>query len=233
MLRADSIVKGFLQADGSWLPVLEKVSLRAAAGSIIGILGPNGCGKTTLLNIIAGEMSADAGMILLDGVSIDGEPQIRRASTIGRVHQDSYKSLSSILAVGELLSIACRRGKRLSLRPPSPNNALSEIVSYSQYVADFLQANLHVPARYLSGGQRQLLAITAGLLGSPRVVLLDEHKASLDSAYSQEVDAMIRAFVQACAASALVVTHDHGWAKVFCDRLYTLPLNVDPFSVAD
>jgi putative ABC transport system ATP-binding protein len=209
----------FEQADGEFLSVLEGVTFRVEPGSMFGLMGPNGSGKTTLLRVLSGELIPTRGEVFLKGKDITHQPRHRRARFVGRVHQDSYKALASDLTVGEVLSLAERRQKRLCLRFSAPEAAFQELQLRSKAICDFLMSRRETVCWQLSGGQRQLLAIAVAVLGRPYLLLLDEHMSSLDEQYTDLVTSMITEYVQSTQAAVIVVTHSHKWAKAYCTEL--------------
>ena len=217
MLTLLDISKSFPQPDGGRLLLFEHVSFTVEDGVIMAVLGPNGCGKTTLFRLVSGEISPDSGSIELDETPLDSVPLYRRSKSIGRVHQDSYRSLASDLTIREVLSIAAKRRKLLTLSFPSPERALAELGEISGEVLQFLKVYLNTPTRFLSGGERQLLAIAICVLGRPRLILLDEHTASLDDKYRREVDMLLKRVTQHTNASVLCITHDQAWARRYVD----------------
>lgn len=204
-------MRAFDQPSGKPLQVLRGVSFSIAPHQMVALMGPNGCGKTTLLNIIAGDLQADSGTVRLEGRQILELSTNRRAQFIGRVHQDSYKALASELTVGELVAVANRRRHGLSLRLPQARAAISFIETMSQAVAAFVAEREQMTAEHLSGGQRQLLSLVVATLGEPTILLLDEHRASLDEQYKSIADDLLGQFLQMRPSAAIVATHDEEW----------------------
>lgn len=219
MLQVANVSKSFEQPDGQELRVLENISFTLPTGGCLALSGPNGSGKTTLLRIVAGEIVPGSGEISLDGRRISRLKEIERAQVIGRVHQESHKAIASSLTVAHILAIAERRGASLSLRRPCPSKALSRIADHSENLSQFLEKRKDYASSVLSGGQRQLLAIAVALLGNPRVVLFDEHTASLDERFRSSVDMLLQNFLKSVPACAIVVTHDRAWAEAYCSHI--------------
>lgn len=189
------------------------MSLSVSPHEIVALMGPNGCGKTTLLNIVAGDLAPDSGRIELNGMDLLRLPTYRRCWKIGRVHQESYKALAAELTVGEVLTISSKRGVHLSLGFPNGNDAIALLRHLSVTLAEFLAERSRLMAETLSGGQRQLLALAVAVLGTPQVLLLDEHRASLDEEYTVVADELLRKYILAYPSAAVVATHDHEWTR--------------------
>lgn len=221
LLKISEVSKAFKQPSGEDLNVLINASLDIAIKNIVALMGPNGCGKSTLLNIISGNIVPDNGEIILNGNNITALPAFKRAQIIGRVHQESYKSLASLLTVSEILSISMRRGKNLLLSFASSETTIQKIGEYSAELAMFLSTREDVPTRVLSGGQRQLLALAIAVLGTPKLLLLDEHMASLDEQYKGIADKLLETYINKNDASVIVVTHDYRWATSMSNAIAT------------
>jgi len=143
--------------------VLRDISIGLAAGEILGVLGRNGMGKTTLIRCIAGLLAPSAGSVAFDGRDISRWPTHRRARH-GLTTVVQGRGIFPRLSVRENLEmgrIASGRGK------PS---RLAEVVGYFPRLGE----RLHQAAGTLSGGEQQMLAIGRGLMTHPRLMLLDE-----------------------------------------------------------
>ena len=219
LIEVEDLTKEFERPTDGPLKVLAGVSLTLSVGDTMALMGPNGCGKTTLLRIISGELVPTAGKIYLAGKDSTNMPAHERARFIGRVHQESYKSLASELTVEETLALATRRNTSLSFGLPSAHDALKTIRSFSEKAAAFVEPRKKLATRTLSGGQRQLLAIITAILGQPRVLLLDEHQASLDEEVKTTADALIQSIVSAGHAAAMAATHNLEWVNRECSKI--------------
>lgn len=222
LLRIENISKSYAQPDGSKLIVFQDVNINLEKGSILALTGANGSGKTTLINIIAGNVVPDSGQIYLRDENISDQQSYIRHRFIGRVHQESFKSLASDLTVKEIVAIACKRSKSLSLSFPDLENTMDQLSNLSVPVSVFIDENQDIPSRLLSGGQRQLLAIAVCFLGNPILILLDEHFVSLDNKYKEVADSMLFTYIKRGMGSAIVVTHDIGWSNAVCDHISRL-----------
>lgn len=219
LLSVSDISKSFPQPDGTFVRVLNGMSFDIAVHTIMAVMGPNGCGKTTLLNLVAGSLEPDSGSIGLNDTDISQFPAGRRSRFIGRVHQESYKALAADLTVAEMLSIADKRQERLSLSFPNAGLALGVLGDYCSSVADFMRDKANVPAHILSGGQRQLLALALAVLGRPKVLLLDEHLSSLDQSFEDVANDLLATYIEVEDSCALAVTHDSNWVRLHCVRM--------------
>ncbi|MFJ6699943.1 ABC transporter ATP-binding protein [Streptomyces sp. NPDC091272] len=183
-------------------PVVDGVSLPVEAGEIFGILGSNGAGKTTTVESILGLRVPDGGTIRVCGL----DPVADRAQTthiVGAQLQES--ELQGKLTVAEALQLyaACY---------PNPADWRTLAARLG------LEGKLDTRFAQLSGGQKQRLAIALALVGTPRVVVLDELTTGLDPAARREVWSLIED-VRASGVTILLVTHFMEEAQRLCDRV--------------
>ncbi|MFD7205488.1 ATP-binding cassette domain-containing protein [Streptomyces sp. NPDC059893] len=197
---------------------LDAVSFEVRSGEIVGVIGPNGAGKTTLLDAVSGYQRA-TGTVEFDGRDLASlKPHRRSRAGLGRTFQgiELYEDLSveENVLVGE--SAARHGGDHVG-------------TTHGVQLRDRLFATLHLtrhrdrPARELSQGQRQLVSIARALAGRPRLLLLDEPAAGLDSSESRWLGERLRA-VRAAGVTVLLVDHDMGLVLEVCDRIIVLDL---------
>jgi putative spermidine/putrescine transport system ATP-binding protein len=190
--------------------VLDQVSLNAAGGEFIALLGSSGCGKTTLLRAICGFIELTSGTIAIDGRDITRFAPDKR--NIAMVFQ-SY-------ALWPHMTVAQNMGYGLKLRGASRADIGRRITE--------LLAMLHLEGlaerkvTALSGGQRQRVALGRALAINPQVLLLDEPLSNLDARIREEVRHEIKSLQQALKITTVHVTHDRQEAMVMADRLVIL-----------
>jgi putative spermidine/putrescine transport system ATP-binding protein len=190
--------------------VLDRVSLNAAGGEFIALLGASGCGKTTLLRAICGFVELTGGSISVDGRDITRLPPDKR--NIAMVFQ-SY-------ALWPHMTVAQNMGYGLKLRGVGRAEIGRRI--------DELLAMLHLgglaerKVTALSGGQRQRVALGRALAINPQVLLLDEPLSNLDARIREEVRHEIKTLQQSLRITTVHVTHDRQEAMVMADRLVIL-----------
>lgn len=196
---------------------LDDVSFDVREGEIVGLIGPNGAGKTTCIDAVSGFATA-AGTVSLAGDQLEGRAPFQRSRAgLGRTFQgiDLYEDLSvrENVAVGTTASHHGRTGT-----PPMDDTMMDRLfeVLHLANVADR-------PVSELSQGQRQLVSVARALAGRPRVILLDEPAAGLDSTESQWLGQRLRAIAKA-GTSIVLVDHDMELVLEVCDRIVVLDL---------
>jgi branched-chain amino acid transport system ATP-binding protein len=205
---------------------VDGVSFSVAAGEILGVIGPNGSGKTTLFNAVLGQVSPDAGQVLLDGVDVTRLPPLRLARRgIGRTFQtlQVFGRLSvrdNLIAAGqEFLGTA---GQRLFARPDAGLGARAdEMIALFKlgYVA-------RLPAGSLSYGQQKLVDIAMAFMPAPRLVLLDEPCAGVNPALVEELLMLLLRLNQEQGGSFIVIEHNMDFVMRLCSRVLCMAQGV-------
>ncbi|MET7490009.1 branched-chain amino acid ABC transporter permease/ATP-binding protein [Streptomyces sp. NPDC005538] len=197
---------------------VDAVSFEVRSGEIVGVIGPNGAGKTTLLDAISG-YNRSTGTVEFDGRTISSlKPHQRGRAGLGRTFQgiELYEDLSveENVLVGE--AAARHGGDHVgTMRGLDLRNRLFETLHLSRFRDQ--------PARELSQGRRQLVSIARALAGRPRMLLLDEPAAGLDSSESRWLGDRLRA-VRADGVTVLLIDHDMGLVLDVCDRIVVLDI---------
>lgn len=184
------------------------VNLQLNEGDFVTIIGGNGAGKSTMLNMIAGVYPIDAGKIVLDGVNISRMPEHKRAKYLGRVFQDPMRGTAAGMEIEENLALAHRRGARRTLRWGITKEEKEQYVEELKVLGLGLETRLTSKVGLLSGGQRQALTLLMASLQKPKLLLLDEHTAALDPKTAKTVLDLTEKIVNEEHLTALMVTHN-------------------------
>ncbi|MBQ6478329.1 MAG: ATP-binding cassette domain-containing protein [Erysipelotrichaceae bacterium] len=187
---------------------LSDLNLFIEDGEFVTVIGGNGAGKSTMLNIIAGSLSVDSGQIIVDGQDITRLPEYKRAAIFGRVFQDPMMGTAPTMQIDENLAIAARRGEIRGLKWGIDKE---EREKYRELLKEFdlgLEDRLSAKVGLLSGGQRQALTLLMATLKKPKLLLLDEHTAALDPKTAQKVLDITDKIVGKSKLTTFMVTHN-------------------------
>ncbi len=198
---------------------LDGVSFDLAAGEFAIMIGSNGAGKSTTLNAISGELSLDAGSVVVEGKNLSGQPAHRRAAHMARVFQDPLLGTASSLTIEENLAIAVRRGETRSFRISIKSKDRDRFRTSLEVLGLGLENRMKDRVSLLSGGQRQSLTLVMATLNNPSLLLLDEHTAALDPRAAELVINATLKTVSDRKVTTLMITHNMDQAIRHGDRL--------------
>ena len=201
---------------GTPVHAVSDVTLAVARGSFTGLLGPNGCGKTTLLKVMAGVLRPASGSVTLEGRPLADMPRRAAARRIAVVPQDTHPAFDYTALEIVLMG-----------RHPHLGGAQLEGPGDLAIAHQSLDATgtLHLaqrPFTSLSGGERQRVVIASALAQQPDILMLDEPTASLDLGYQLEVAALLRRLSREHDVTMVMATHDLNLAASMCDALALL-----------
>lgn len=219
MLELSGIHKTFNIGTINEKKALVDVNLKVEEGDFITVIGGNGAGKSTMLNIIAGVFSPEEGRIVIDGADVTRMPEYKRASMVGRVFQDPMVGTAGNMNIEENLALANRRGSRRGLRW----NIKKEEREFFKEKLKMLDLNLEdrltTKVGLLSGGQRQALTLLMATLKKPKVLLLDEHTAALDPKTASKVLSLTDELTGCQNITTIMITHNMKDAIKYGNRL--------------
>lgn len=199
--------------------VFDGLDLTLNEGDFVTVIGGNGAGKSTMLNVVAGAYTPDDGTITIDGVDVTKLPEHKRAKYIGRVFQDPRMGTATDMWVEENMSIADRRGMKRGLRWAITNKDRER---YKKELAQLdlgLEDRLSTKMGLLSGGQRQAVTLLMAAMKKPKLLLLDEHTAALDPKTAAKVLEITDKLITENKLTALMVTHNMKDAIAHGNRL--------------
>jgi neutral amino acid transport system ATP-binding protein len=197
---------------------VDDCSFSVESGTITGLIGPNGSGKTTIFNLVTGYLPADAGKISFDGHLIR-RPDPTRLARRGLIRTFQRARVFPNLTVVENLVLATpQRWWKFTNRRVSP----TELSLAEEVLDDFkLTAHADTIAGELSFGQRKLLEFAATLMSRPRIVLLDEPAAGVNPVLIETIETHIRRLHEE-GLTFLVVEHDMPLVMRLCDPVIVL-----------
>ena len=198
--------------------VLQDVSLTIPDGSIIGMFGASGIGKSTLAKILCGVTAPDAGEVFLDGqllVSEKSNYDRRRGLSIQMVYQQPYATLDPLQKIGavlrELISYY-----RLAENRRAAEKLIADILAQMQLPSKILA---HLP-RQISGGEAQRVALARCLLLRPKLLILDEATSMLDVSTQANLLTLVKAQMIPSGGAVLFISHDRALTDFYCDTVY-------------
>ena len=219
MLELKGLYKTFNAGTVNEKRAINGLNLTLEDGDFVTIIGGNGAGKSTMLNLISGVFPADADTITLNGVNITNLPEYKRAKYLGRVFQDPMMGTAATMGIEENLALANRRGKTRGL---GRGIHAQERALYREQLATLglgLEDRMTSKVGLLSGGQRQALTLLMATLKKPDLLLLDEHTAALDPKTADKVLQLTEEIVARDKLTTLMVTHNMKNAIQYGNRL--------------
>ena len=186
---------------------LHGVNLSIAAGEFVTVIGSNGAGKSTFLNLLAGEFIPSTGRISIDGTDVTYWPVYRRATMLARMFQDPRAGICEEMSIIENIAIAAARTSPRGFGFAITRQVREQANERLAMLQLGLEKRLHDRVALLSGGQRQALALIMATLGTTKVLLLDEHTAALDPAAAELVLNLTGEIVKKFGITTVMVTH--------------------------
>ncbi|RAI42699.1 ABC transporter ATP-binding protein [Rhodoplanes roseus] len=218
MILAEKIRVTFNKGTPLETVALRDVDLTVESGQFLTVIGSNGAGKSTALNVIAGTIRPDAGSIAFDDVDVTSWPTHRRARLVSRVFQDPKTGTCEDLTILENFALAQSRTRPRGLRS-AIDKALRERAAERLRVLKLgLEDRLDDKIGLLSGGQRQAVSLLMATSGDTRLLLLDEHTAALDPKTADFVMTLTCDIVAALGLTTVMVTHSMAQALQYGDR---------------
>ncbi|MET1155575.1 ATP-binding cassette domain-containing protein [Arthrobacter sp.] len=208
MLEITNVHKTFFAGTVNERVALQDINLTLSAGEFVTVIGSNGAGKSTILNITSGKLRPDTGTVSIDGNDVTRLADHQRARFIGRVFQDPMAGTSPEMTIEENLAIAYERGKRRGLRPGVTRKKREFFTEELRSLELGLENRLKAKVGLLSGGQRQALSLLMATFSSPKILLLDEHTAALDPQRAELVSRLTAEVVDRHQLTTLMVTHN-------------------------
>lgn len=222
VLAARNVVRRF----GGLLAVND-VSFDVRQGEILGLIGPNGAGKTTMFDLLAGSIAPSSGDIVLNGVSVAGEPAHRRIGRgLGRTFQIPRPLANLSLVENVMLAAQGQAGEHLLanfLRPfrVAAQERAAEAKAMELLDLVSLSRLAHEPARVLSGGQRKLLELARVMMADPAIILLDEPAAGVNATLLEVIMDRIRE-INARGVTFLLIEHNIDMVTRLCHRVLVM-----------
>ena len=219
MLELKNIHKYYNPGTVNEMCLFQDFSLTIQKGEFVSVVGSNGSGKTSMLNIICGSIPIEAGQILIDGKEITREKEFKRNRKIGRVYQNPAMGTCPSMTILENMSLADNKGKLYGL---SRGTNKARIDFYRENLAQLglgLEDKMHVKVGSLSGGQRQAMALLMSTMTPIEFLILDENTAALDPKTADLIMELTDKIVKEKHLTTIMVTHNLRYAVEYGNRM--------------
>ncbi|MDO5346643.1 MAG: ATP-binding cassette domain-containing protein [Lachnospiraceae bacterium] len=219
MLKLDHVSKYYNVGTVNEMCLFKNFDLTIRDGEFISVVGSNGSGKTSMLNIICGSIDVDSGKIWLNGKDITNMKEYKRLKTMGRVYQNPAMGTCPNMTILENLSIADNKRKPYNLGKCIQKKRVDFFREQLSQLNLGLEDKLHVKVGSLSGGQRQALALLMSTMTPIDFLILDEHTAALDPKTAEINMQLTDKIVKEKKVTTIMVTHNLRYAVEYGDRL--------------
>lgn len=219
MLKLEGINKIFNEGTPDEKVALGNINLHLKPGDFVTVIGSNGAGKSTMMNMISGALTPDLGKVWIDGNDVTGLPEYQRSRFIGRVFQDPMAGTAPSMTIEENLALAYSRNAKRTLRLGVNRNRRDFFRTSLEKLNLNLENRLNAKVGLLSGGERQALSLLMATFTQPAILLLDEHTAALDPSRAELITNLTKQLVDENKLTTLMVTHNMQQAIDLGNRL--------------
>ena len=219
MLELKNIYKYYNPGTVNEMCLFENYNLTVKDGEFVSVVGSNGSGKTSMLNIICGSIPVENGKIFLDGKDITNEKEYKRNRKIGRVYQNPAFGTCPSMTILENMSLADHKGKFFGLQRGVSKKRMEYYQELLKPLNLGLEDKMHVKVGSLSGGQRQAMALLMSTMTPIEFLILDEHTAALDPKTAEIIMELTGKIVKEKKLTAIMVTHNLRYAVEYGDRI--------------
>ena len=219
MLELRNIEKYYNPGTINEMCLFDKFNLTVDKGEFVSVVGSNGSGNTSMLNILCGSIPVDGGQILMNREDITTKKEFKRNQKIGRVYQNPAMGTCPTMTILENMSLADNKGKFFGLGS-GINKARKEY--YREILSQLglgLENKMDVKVGSLSGGQRQAIALLMSTMTPIDFLILDEHTAALDPKTAELIMELTGKIVEEKKLTTIMVTHNLRYAVEYGNRL--------------
>ena len=219
MLELTNINKYYNAGTVNEMCLFQDFSLTVGDDEFVSVVGSNGSGKTSLLNIVCGSIPLDSGRISINGTDITKMPEFKRQRRIGRVYQNPAMGTCPNMTILENMSLADNKGKPFNLLPGTDRKRIDYYREQLKILGLGLEDKIHVKVGVLSGGQRQAMALLMSTMTPIEFLILDEHTAALDPKTAETIMVLTDKIVKEKKLTTIMVTHNLRYAVEYGNRL--------------
>lgn len=219
MIELQQIGKTFNAGKQNEVIALRDVSLSIPEGQFVVVVGSNGSGKSTMLNVVAGSIMPSRGNVLINGKDVTALPDYKRSPFIARVFQNPLSGTAPDLSIIDNFRLAALRTRSKSLKIGLTQSFRHQVADHLTRLGMGLENKLDQPMGSLSGGQRQALTLLMGVMDDLDILLLDEPTAALDPKSAEVVMRIADDIIQEFKLTALLITHNLKDAHTFGHRV--------------
>ena len=219
MLELKKVTKVYNPGLVTEMCLFQNFNLKVDDGEFISVVGSNGSGKTSMLNIICGSIPINGGEVLINGKSINKLKEFQRYAKIGRVYQNPSMGNAPNMTILENLSLADNKGKPFGLSMAINKKRFDYFREQLASLGLGLEDKLHVKMGLLSGGQRQAVSLLMATMTELDFLILDEHTAALDPKTAETIMELTDRIVREKHLTAIMVTHNLRYAVEYGSRI--------------
>lgn len=222
MIELKNITKAFNAGTVREVVALHNINLYIAEREFVVLLGSNGSGKTSLLNLIAGTEKPSSGKIFLGRENVTSLDEYKRSKWIARIFQNPFEGTASDLTLEENFRLACLRTQLKKLKTGINKNFRNEVKEKISLLSLGLENKLQQKMGALSGGQRQALTLIMAVMADSKILLMDEPAAALDPRTSELLMLKAEELINKLKLTAVFITHNLKDALRFGSRIVLL-----------
>jgi len=219
MLELQNISKYYNPGTVNEMCLFDQFNLTIQDQEFVSVVGSNGSGKTSMLNIICGSIPLDTGKIIINDEDITNMPEFKRQQRIGRVYQNPSMGTCPNMTILENMSLADNKGKPFNLGKGSNRNRLEYYRENLRTLNLGLEDKMEIAVGSLSGGQRQAMALLMSTMTPIQFLILDEHTAALDPKTAEIIMELTDKIVKEKELTTIMVTHNLRFAVEYGNRL--------------
>lgn len=219
MLELRNITKVYNPGTVNETSLFNGFNLQVNDGEFVSVVGSNGSGKTSMLNIICGSIPTEGGQVIIGGKDISRMREFQRNRTIGRVYQNPAMGTCPDMTILENMALADNKGKPYGLTFGTNRRRIDYYRTQLEQLNLGLEDKLQIQVGSLSGGQRQAMALLMSTMTPIEFLILDEHTAALDPKTAEIIMQLTDQVVRQKHLTTIMVTHNLRYAVEYGDRI--------------